>query len=133
MVFVDTSVFIDFFNQSDTQGAKSLYDLLIERDEVGVNGLVCQEVLQGIKSDKAFNDIRSILDNFVYIPTPESIYTESANLYRSLRNKGLTIRKSIDVLIAQCCINNNLTLLHADRDFVHIAQHTRLRLYKTFD
>ena len=65
MVFIDTSVFIDFFNQSDTQGAKSLFDLLIERDEVAVNGLVCQEVLQGIKSDKAFNDPFWII-SFIY-------------------------------------------------------------------
>ena len=130
MVFVDSSVFINFFNSSKSKESKLLSSLLIEGKDIAINGLVYQEVLQGIKSDKEFKNIKLILDDFSFISTSESIFLQSANLYRQLKKKGITVRKSIDVIIAQLCINNSLPLLQADKDFVNISRHSKLKLYE---
>jgi predicted nucleic acid-binding protein len=129
MVLVDTSVFIDFFHGKANHKTKQLKELILSEENIAICGLVYQEVLQGIKSDKDYKNIKSILDEFILIPFPESYYLKSSGLYRKLRKKGVTIRKSIDVMISVLCIENNIPLLQNDIDFVHINKHTKLKLH----
>ena len=128
MILVDTSVYISFFNGTKNQQTKLLSSYIQSGEHIAITGIIYQEVLQGIKSDKFYKEIKGVLDDFVYINTPESIYLKSANLYRKLKKKGLTIRKSVDVIIAQTALNENLPLLENDKDFVHISAHTKLKL-----
>ncbi|MBF0198592.1 MAG: PIN domain nuclease [Planctomycetes bacterium] len=129
MILVDTSVFIDFFNAKKNQQVKLLIELLENSVPIAINGLIYQEVLQGIRIEKSYKEIKGILDDFYYINTPESIYLDSANMFRKLQAKGITIRKSVDIIIAQTAINSNIPLLQHDRDFTNISLHTKLNLY----
>ena len=126
MLLVDTSVFIEFFKGSQVQETELLSQVLRDQNNVALTGVIYQEVLQGIREDKTFKDIKNILDDFVYLNTPEEIYLESAILYRKLRKKGVTIRKSADILVAQMAIHHNIPLLQYDRDFKFIAEHSKL-------
>lgn len=129
MVLVDTSVFIDFFHGITNHKTKQLKEIILSEENIAICGLVYHEVLQGIKSDKDYKVIKSILDEFILIPFPESYYLKTSELYRKLRKKGVTIRKSIDVMISVLCIENNISLLQNDVDFVHIHKHSKLKLH----
>ena len=129
MVLVDTSVFIDFFNAKKNQQVKWLIELLEESIPIVINGLIYQEVLQGIRVEKSYREIKGVLDDFYYIDTPESIYLDAANLFRKLQSKGVTIRKSVDLIIAQTAVHSNIPLLQNDRDFMNISLHTKLNIY----
>ena len=93
MVLVDSSVFINFFNSSKTKEAQQLSQLILEGEELAIIGIIYQEVLQGIKDDKHFKNIKLILDDLYYIATPETIFLQSANLFRQLKKNGVTIKK----------------------------------------
>lgn len=87
------------------------------------------EILQGFRSDKDHADVKDVLLSYNFLmedPVPDAI--GASDLYRSLKKKGVTIRKSLDCLIAYAAIKNGLTLLHKDRDFGIIAKHTKLKL-----
>jgi predicted nucleic acid-binding protein len=129
MLLVDTSVFIEFFKGSIIKETELLAEALRQQKNVALTGIIYQEVLQGIRKDKDFKDIKNILDDFVYLNTPEDIYLDSAQLFRKLRKKGVTVRKSADILIAQMAIHHNISLLQFDRDFKNIAKHSRLKLH----
>jgi len=130
LVLVDTSVFINFFNGKNTEKTSLLRKLILNGEDIAITGLIYQEVLQGIRTEKVFKELKGILDDFYYINTPESIYLESAQLFRKLQSKGATIRKSIDIIIAQLAINSNIPILEHDRDFIRIAEHSQLKIYK---
>lgn len=128
---IDSSVWIDYFNgiinfKTDTTAE------LIKRNEVFILPVILQEVLQGLREDKLFNSIRETL-----VPLEFIIYHQidmsvaAASLHRNLRAKGITIRKPNDCLIAAICIDNNIPLLHNDKDFNNIAKYTTLKIYKT--
>jgi len=87
MVLVDTSVFIDFFHGKVTSKTEQLKNLILSEENIAICGFIYQEVLQGIKSDKDYKQIKAILDEFVFIFCPESYYLKSAGLYRKLRKK----------------------------------------------
>ncbi len=130
MVLVDTSVFIEFFNGNKNSITKSLIGLLQSEENICICGIIYQEVLQGIKSNKDYKEIKSVLDEFAYINFNEKYFLSSVLLYRSLRAKGITIRKSLDVLIATIAIDNNIPILHNDKDFSHIASASKLKIYQ---
>ena len=117
MIIVDTSVWIDYFKGISNAQTEQL-DRLIESDFIAIGDIIWLEILQGIKSDKEFNLVQM---HFAGIPVFNLLGKERvvhcAQLYRKLRQKGITIRKTTDVIIASFCIENNLRLLHTDRDF----------------
>ena len=129
-LLVDTSVWINFFNNSkNTKEVELLEYFLNEDDNICICPIIYQEILQGIRNDNIFLEIRSYLLNFTML---SNNILEASNLaidiYRLSRKKGKTIRKSKDCLIAAYSILNNLPLLQIDRDFNHISQFTKLRL-----
>jgi predicted nucleic acid-binding protein len=92
--------------------------------------VIYQEVLQGIREDKTFAQVKLILQEFKMIDIDLLYVTNYAiNLYRHLRKKGITIRKSIDCLIASYAIITDMDLLHSDGDFTQIAKESELKIY----
>ena len=118
-LLVDSSVWIDFFNGSITPETDYLNDALGD-EPIVVGDLILVEVLQGFRRQSDFDAARIALTSFpVLAMVGQRTAIQSALNYRSLRAQGITIRKTIDTLIATFCIDNELTLLHTDRDFDH--------------
>ncbi len=127
MILVDSSVWIDYLNDLDTPQTLKL-DAILTVERVGIGDLIMVEVLQGSPSQKYFNAALRIFSrlNFVVLGGHD-VAIESARNYIALRSKGITIRKTIDAIIATCCIMNGYGLLHNDRDFLPFEKHLGLR------
>jgi predicted nucleic acid-binding protein len=129
-ILVDTSVWIDFFNNGTSKESIILEKLITNNETLYLCPIIYQEILQGINDDKIFNEIKNILLNFSVLNNDIfRISTIAIDIYRSLRKKGITIRKSNDCLIAAYAIDSNLHLFHKDRDFANIASHLNLKLF----
>ncbi len=127
MVLIDSSVWIDFFNDVPVSQVDQ-FTFLVKRGRVLAGDLVVAEVLQGFKSEKDFRLGQRLLCNFKDVSlVNRSIAIQSAANYRYLRSKGYTVRKSVDCLIATWCIENDIPLLHSDRDFTPFEQHLGLK------
>jgi predicted nucleic acid-binding protein len=128
VILVDTSVWIDYLRDNQTDGARTL-DRLIDRFPILVGDLILCELLQGLRSDREAALVEGALSRFNIVPlvTPALAIQAAAN-YRLLQEKGITIRKTIDLLIATFCIENNHALLHADRDFDPIEAYLGLQV-----
>lgn len=128
MILVDSSVWIDYFRGAETPQVE-LLDGMFGRTPLAVGDLIVAEVLQGVRDDKEFNLVRRTLDAFARVEMGGyELAVEAARNYRKLRVKGLTVRKTIDCLIATRCIEDGLTLLHADRDFRPFVDHLGLKV-----
>jgi predicted nucleic acid-binding protein len=128
----DTSVWIDFLRHKPTPASDLLADYLEHNEQILLVPTILQEILQGIREDKQYLHIKDILSYFTVLQvSPVQAAIGSAELYRSLRKKGLTIRKSNDCLIAFCAIEFSTTLVHADNDFDVISKHSRLKIWKS--
>jgi predicted nucleic acid-binding protein len=130
-LIVDTSVWIDAFNSRIKTPEKEILKQLISNDyPIYLCPVIYQEVLQGIREDKIFMEIKYILQQYRMLNTELIDVTNYAiNLYRQLRKKGITIRKSVDCLIAAYAILGNMYILHNDSDFTKIAQESKLKIY----
>jgi len=131
MVLVDTTVWIDFFADRQTPQVAKLQELIENEEDLCVCGVILAETLQGIRSDADYRRTKSHLDSLLFFPMHRSTFVQAATLYRSLRKKGVTIRKPVDCMIASVALQHNLTLLHNDRDFDQIAKHFKLKVLKT--
>lgn len=117
MILVDSSVWIDYFNGAETSQTDWL-DSSLGNIPIVIGDLILIEVLQGFQSDKDFKIARDLLLGIPFVQMGgQSLALESAMNYRYLRKKGITARKTIDVIIGTFCIHNKLMLLHSDRDF----------------
>ena len=127
MIFLDSTVLIDYFNGTTNPKVEKL-DLMLGKEIIVLGDYVLLEVLQGFKSDKDFQKALTILKNFPCLTIcGEEIAIQSAKNFRYLRKNGITIRKTIDVVIATFCIENNLTLLHNDKDFEPFEKYLKLK------
>jgi predicted nucleic acid-binding protein len=122
MILADSSVWIDFFHDKSTLQVERLV-ALIQSGDIIVGDLILAEILQGCNTDREFDRVRRFIQPFpvVQISTP-TIAIQAARNYRTLRAKGITVRKTIDTLIATRCIIDGLTLLYSDRDFDPFVQ-----------
>ena len=128
-LLVDSSVWIDYFNGSDTPETDYLDDAL-GNEPIVVGDLILAEVLQGFRLQRDFDAACIALTRFpVLVMVGQQVAIQSAANYRILRAKGITIRKTIDSFIATFCIENELTLLHADRDFDHFESFLGLQVW----
>jgi predicted nucleic acid-binding protein len=128
VILVDSSVWIDFFRGAETPQV-ALLDSLLGRSPLAVGDLIAAEVLQGIRDNREFKWVKQTLDAFDHIEIAGyALAVKASENYRALRELGITVRKTIDTLIATRCIEDGLTLLHADRDFQPFAQHLGLKL-----
>lgn len=130
MIFLDSTVLIDYFIGNETWQVKTL-DSILGKELVVIGDYVLVEVLQGFKSDKEFQKAKTILQLFpCYDIGGKEMAIQSANNYRYLRKKGITIRKTIDTMIATFCIVNDFILLHNDKDFEAFEKYFNLKVYK---
>lgn len=126
MTFVDSSVWVDFFNGTQSVETDWL-DGVLGKEPVGLGDLVLIEVLQGFRREKDYTTARELLTSLtVFTLGGQDIALKSADNFRFLRKQGVTVRKTIDVLIATFCIEKNLPLLHSDKDFQPFHQHLNL-------
>ena len=127
MIFVDSSVWVDYFNGRNSAETDCL-DTLLGKEPIATGDLVLIEVLQGFKHDRDYNTAKELLTSLkVFTLGGQEIAIKSAENFRLLRKRGITIRKTIDVLIATFCIGKDLPLLHSDKDFEPFHQHLKLR------
>ena len=127
MIFVDSSVWIDYFRGVATKETE-LLDELLGIEPIVIGDLVLAEVLQGFKSDRDFNQAKKLLTSLVMVDVlGHEIAIQAARNFRSLRERGITVRKTIDTIIATYCIENDLALLHSDRDFDALVEYMNLR------
>lgn len=131
MILIDTSAFIEFLNHTGTSFDREIEYLINNDEEVAFADIIITEILQGIKDDKDFNEIKSSLMAFpIYCLDNTDSYIAAASLYRKCRKNGLTIRSTVDLLIAQIVLEHDLILMHNDKDFQGIAGLGRLKTYK---
>ena len=127
MILVDSSVWIDYFRGVDTPEVERL-DLLRTTDVLATGDLIVVEVLQGIKDDGQFQLVKATLESLVVAQLGGmSIAIQAAQNYRKLRMLGITIRKTIDSVIATFCIRHGHELLFSDRDFEPFVEHLGLK------
>ena len=132
MILIDTSAFIEFLNRTGSPFDREIESLISSNEETAIADIVLTEVLQGIKDDKEYAEIKKSLLSFpVYSLKSINSYVAAADLYRKCRKKGLTIRNTVDLLIAQIALENDLILLHNDNDFESIASVCNIKIYKT--
>ncbi len=127
MILVDSSVWIDFFRGTRTPQVERL-DVLLGTTRIAVGDLILAEVLQGVRDEREFQQVRKTLDSFEQVDlVGRDIAIQAAKNFRKLRDLGLTVRKTIDTLIATRCIESNYALLHSDRDFDAFELHLGLQ------
>lgn len=129
MILVDSSVWIDYFN-GKRSWQTDLLDHMLSNVPIIMGDLILTEVLQGFKSDKDYDTAKSHLNKLPFRQMGGyNVAIQSAQNYRQLRKTGVTVRKTIDIIIATFCIIEGLTLLHDDRDFDPIASHFPLKAF----
>jgi predicted nucleic acid-binding protein len=126
MILVDTTVWIDYFN-GNYNAKTDLLDYYLENDLIIIGDLILIELLQGFKLEKDYNIAKKLLDDLIYVDLAgKDIAEESIKNYRLLRKNGITVRKTIDMIIASYCIKNKIRLLHNDKDFDSIGKYLTL-------
>jgi predicted nucleic acid-binding protein len=127
VILVDTSVWIDFFNGKSNREVEIL-DGVLGYQGVAIGDLIMVEILQGFRSDKDYNTAKKYLLNLdLYNMLTPDLALLAAENYRKLWRKGVTVRKTADVIIATFCIENQIPLLYVDKDFRPFTQHLKLR------
>jgi len=127
MWIVDSSVWIDYFGGKITPQT-DLLDAALGWQEIALGDIILCEVLQGYRRQQDFEAARRALLSFpIYTMGGTEIALKSAENYRTLRRQGITVRKTIDCLIATFVIEQEITLLHSDRDFDHFERHLGLQ------
>lgn len=128
MIVADTSAWIDYFNGVLAPHTDRL-DSDLETDIIIIGDLIIAELLQGFKTDKEYNTAKKIIEKFEYRDfVGKEIAMKTANNYRYLRKNGITVRKTIDVIIATFCIENEYQLIHNDKDFDPLEEHLGLKV-----
>ena len=128
MIVADTSVWIDYLN-----GIEALHTDILDQEllhnRIITGDIIIAELLQGFRDEKDYRKAKEIMDALEYHDfVGKEIAYKSAQNFRKLRKTGITIRKTIDVIIATFCIENNFLLLHNDRDFDVMEQYLGLKI-----
>lgn len=131
MILVDSSVWIDYFNGASTVQAAKL-DWLLGHEPLMIGDLILTEVLQGFGNERDFAQALSLLTSLTVIELGgQEIAVQTARNFRVLRDLGITVRKTVDTIIATRCITSGYELLHSDRDFDPFVKHLGLRVNLT--
>jgi predicted nucleic acid-binding protein len=126
MIVVDSSVWIDYFTGTDNKQANTL-DNILGLKPVAIGDLILTEVLQGFRQDKDYKAARKLFEDVtIFDMLGTEMALKSADNFRALRKKGITVRKTADVIIASFCIDRKLPLLFSDRDFKPFVKHLGL-------
>jgi predicted nucleic acid-binding protein len=127
VILVDSSVWIDFLNGRQTLQVTRLRSIF-GVEQIGVGDLMLCEVLQGLDTERAAEDVEALLRQFDVVSIGgDRLAVQAARNFRALRRRGVTIRKTIDLLIGTWCITNDVPLLHNDTDFRPMSRYLGLR------
>jgi hypothetical protein len=127
MILVDSSVWIDYFNGKKTSKTDWL-DSALGNKPIIIGDLILAEVLQGFQNENDFRTVKNLLLDFPFMEmVGKNMAIKSAINYRFLRKKGVTVRKTIDVMIGTFCIHLHFSLLHDDRDFDPLEKYLKLK------
>lgn len=131
MIVVDSSVWIDYFNGVDSAASERL-DTLLGTEPLAVGDLILTEVLQGFRNDAHYKTARRLMMSLTVLEMlGQKMALKSADNYRALRTRGVTVRRTVDVIIATYCIEHGLPLLFDDKDFRPFVQHLGLQTAST--
>ena len=133
MIIVDTSVWVDYL--AGTVNAETEWlDSRLGLQPIALTDLILCELIQGIRSDSAVTSLLRELARFDVLSTGgKELALAAAQNYRALRHRGITVRKTVDCIIATFCIREGHALLHRDRDFDPFEQHLGLKVIRTVD
>ena len=127
MIVVDSSVWIDYFNGVDSKATERL-DALLGVEPLAVGDLILTEVLQGFRNEAHYKTAKELMTSLTaFSMLGQSMAIKSADNYRTLRARGVTVRRTVDVIIATYCIEQNLPLLFEDKDFLPFVRNLGLR------
>ena len=131
MILVDTSVLIEYLRGKENKNAKRFQLVLDSGIPYGINSFIYQELLQGVRTEDEFTLLKQYLDTqrFYRLRDERESFAQAARIYFDCRRKGIALTSTIDCLIAQTAIDNELFLLHNDSDFDRIAEVAKLKLY----
>jgi len=130
MIIADTSAWIDYFKGVDAPHTNIL-DRELSRNRIGTGDLIIAEFLQGFRTDRDYQEAKSLMDSLEYFDlVGKEVALLAGQNFRRLRREGITVRKTIDVLIASFCIINDFELIHNDRDFDPFEERLGLRIRK---
>ncbi len=128
MILVDSSVWIGYFRGVENAKTARLHGLL-GVETIAIGDLILVEVLQGIDGDREFREVERMMSSLPVVPLcGMEIAIRAATHFRTLRKLGITVRKTIDCVIATCCIESGMELLHDDRDFDPFEKHLGLKV-----
>jgi predicted nucleic acid-binding protein len=131
LIIVDTTVWIDFLESRETGFDLHLKELIEREEPLALTDIIYCEVLQGIADDRKFRRVRETLWSYpIFRARGLRTFEHAAQIYRDCRKQGLTIRKTVDCLIAATCLEAGVQLYQNDRDFEAIARVTRLEIYR---
>jgi hypothetical protein len=132
MVLVDTSVLIDYLRGAENAAMRRMQRILDAGIAFGISPLTYLEVLQGTRTGKDFQEVRSYLETqrFYGLKDERESYAAAARIYFDCRKKGITINSTVDCLIAQTAIEHDLELLHNDADFDRMRKVAPLKMYE---
>lgn len=125
-MLVDTTVWVDFFRDNETKQVKILESSISNHDDIFICGVIYTEILQGIHREKEYQLTIDALKPLLYLDMNQETFALAAEIFRKLRNNGITIRKTINCMIAAVAIENKIPLLHSDKDFLPIAKYCGL-------
>jgi predicted nucleic acid-binding protein len=122
LYLIDTSIWIDYFREIENSPVKQFNSILEKNLPFGITGVIFQEILQGAATTRDFQQLKDYLITQRFFHPQDNIvsFESAANLFYSCRRKGITIRSTIDCLIAQVAIENDLILLHNDQDYLRL-------------
>ena len=127
MIVVDSSVWVDYFNGVATPACDRL-DEILDVEPLAVGDLILTEVLQGFRNDRDYRSAKALLTSLTVVDmVGRNLAIKAADNFRALRKRGVTVRKTIDMVIATCCIERGLILLYSDRDFEPCREYLGLR------
>lgn len=126
MILIDTSAWVEFLRGTGSHACERVDALLGTR--IATCDPVRMELLAGARDERHLNDLRRLLARASVLPTASGDYENAAVLYRACRQRGATVRKLIDCLIAAVAIRADVPILHADADFDTLARHTPVRV-----
>jgi hypothetical protein len=127
VILVDTTVWVDYFNNV-ANPCTTWLERHFYTERIGITDLILCEILQGARDDARFEQMRRSLTSLAVAVGSRELSIAAARNYRSLRDKGITVRKLADTLIATTCIEGGHSLLHHDRDFDGFEQHLGLKV-----
>ncbi|HIJ64318.1 MAG TPA: PIN domain nuclease [Candidatus Hydrogenedentes bacterium] len=127
MILVDTSTWIDFFAKRRSPHVETLISSIKDSEDICICGIILTEILQGIRDDTQHRKTKTYLGELIFLPMTYPTFVKSADIYRSLRRKGITVRKPVDCMIAAVAIEHEVSLLHNDKDFAPMEKYCNLK------